>query len=249
MSRPLVSAVVIAAEVDRAYRTDLVPLRLLFGLSDASGKLKELVENILESFDTLPHPIPPNYFFGHPYLSRLSTASTIETRPLLNASTLRKLTRLLSIVTKKAGGPDGQWWGSSLDEGDPARLMSLLRGSLEEAEAVGEVWGAQVRDETSLPKAGSKSPDKKGSKSPEKAAARSKAKAKAGDVPEEVKEEDQDGDGAVGEAAGLDGFEVMMEVALEAALATDCCLILLASKGVPAQVRPSVCSLVSQLGD
>lgn len=203
--------------------------------ADASGKVKELVENILESFDTLPHPVPSDHFDRHPHFSRLSTTSTSERHPLLNATTLKKLTRLLTLVVRKSGGPAGLWWGSSLDEGDPERLMGLLRGSLEEAQAVGDVWGEEVRDEASPPKGKAKV----GSKSPEKsAAAKGKGKAKA-DAPEEVKEEE----GNVGEAAepsvGVEGFEEMMEVALEAALATDCCLVLLSSKGVPAQVCPT----------
>lgn len=205
-------------------------LTLLF--PDAISKLKELVENILESLDTLPHPLPPNHLAFHPFFSRVST-STSDARPLLNAVTLKKLTRLLGTVTKKvtqssslvATREQPLWWGSALEEGDPGRLMELLRGSLEEGKEVRsaeDVWGASTGTPTKEVK--EQRAKKAVSKSPEKAKVE-----EGGDV--ETKAED-----GVDEAPGLESLEELLEVALEAALATDCCLVMLSSKGVPANV-------------
>lgn len=256
----------------------LIDLSLLFPsgtprarpLNDRA-KLHELLEAVFEAIDELPHPIPDGMLSlgTHPYLSRVSSADLADRRPLLNSSTLRKITKLLGTVggSREGAAPgrhdggkaekrrkkdqervmqDGKpaelsgpiWWGSEMEEGSGEKLMTLLVGAMMEGKEVfesgGSLWANSARS-TSVEKVlseteeGTSADTKGGAKGKVKKARRTNLTALgAADQEEETD-------------VLLDRLEKKLEIAVEAGLAADCVLVMLAGDGVPKQVRSLCC--------
>jgi hypothetical protein len=228
--------------------------RIVFTLLlDAKGKLRELVENIFESIDTLPHPLPSDFFStaSHTYFARTTTVNLSDPRPLLNALTLRKLAKLLGSVGKRPlekdeKGVEAGWWASELEDGAGERLMSLLVGALAEGKEVGEeIWeggggpGTKVAGEdiAEVAGAGEEEDEKVGEAKGKKGKGVVAKKGKKSPVKKAFVRTEVDLE------ADLEVLKGKLEVTVEAGLAADCVLVLLGGRGVPKQVSCDLCGV------
>ncbi|CED83634.1 Sister chromatid cohesion protein SCC2/Nipped-B [Phaffia rhodozyma] len=205
-------------------------------IRDPRKKLVELVEDIFESMDAIPYPVPSNYLLQfassnypqsvnrgtstHPFFSRLISGTEIQ--PLLNPSSFRKLTKFTSMVDKSTGS----WWGLDLGEGGPEKLITLLRRSLEEGIENGRAWemnegqynlGADVDQ---MPRAKSSLLDEETS-------------TLGISTPPSNEEYEEDIDRA---SSWENVCQTKLEIALEAVLAADTCLMIWTGKGIPKQI-------------
>lgn len=210
------------------------PLELSL-IIDFRKKLVELIEDIFESFDSIPYPVPSTYLSRfsssnrvkttprtstHPFFGRLS--SNVNPQPLVNPATLKKITKLSNVVGKSSG----DWWGSELDKGGSEKLMMLLRKSLEEEVENGAVWESKEAEK----RPGSTKTRKPRAPSP---VVEDDVLDMSSTPPREEDEDEEKEEKKFGLAACLG----RLEIALEASLAVDSCLVIWAGKNVPKQVR------------
>ncbi|KAG6812718.1 radiation sensitive protein rad9 [Tricholoma furcatifolium] len=203
-------------------------------------KLTALIEEIFEAEDSLPSDLEPSDL----PLDYFSAVATMDiSRPLLNSSVIRKLTKYVGYVARPMkrlrGGihstPGGKGRMNEVDTQVLSRLLKMLERNVRAGEDVDPFrYVAPVRASTA-------SPTKKSPKKPargKKPDRRSKSRTPAGSDVEGNNDRDDADFSKVDELteADFDKLSKVLEVARDSIIAADCCIALLASDRLTKQL-------------
>ena len=219
-------------------------------------KLTSLIEDIFEAEDSLPtdpdHSSLPADFFS-------PTTTSDFSRPLLQPSLIRKLTKYIGYVARPTkrlrtvagmqGTPKSKGRMAEVETQVLSRLLKLLERNVRAGEDVDPFSSSNHASPAAARSSKSISPQKK---SPKKAARgkkierRSKSKSPSGDEGEEESEGAGSGDPMEGQElteSDFDRLARVFDVARDSILAAGCCIALLGSDRLTKQVycMPSHC--------
>lgn len=205
-------------------------------------KLTAFVDDIFEQEDSIPpdsdtSSLSREWFSIHTY---------DPGRPHLSKSTIRKLIKLTSQITRpqkrmrlardtprKSGGVGSL---SEMETPMLSRLLKILERSVKGGEDIDPFGSASAEKRKTSPM---KSPTKADAKGAKKKAPKSKGKGKDGETTNGAPEHDAMEVEEAGDALTDQDFqklEKLLEIANESVLAADCCVALLAADKLPKQV-------------